>query len=148
MGSNVTLLRRLGAMIYDTVLAGFSIVIVAGILSVTFTAVTGVKLPETVMILLYVAMAYGFFVYFWTHGGQTLGMRAWKVKVVGADGQPINQQQASVRFIWSVASWVSLGVGFLVSLFNADKLAWNDRQSGTRLVKVDKALAWWPGQQK
>lgn len=146
MENSVSLLRRLGAMIYDTVLAGFSIVIVAGILSVTFTTVTGVKLPDTVMILLYVAMAYGFFVYFWTRGGQTLGMRAWKVKVVNTDGQPISQQQATARFLWSIVSWAALGMGFLVSLVNADKLAWHDQKSGTRLVRVEKPLAWWPGQ--
>lgn len=144
----ITLLRRLGAMIYDTVLAGFSIVVVAGILAVIFQTMTGIRLPDVVMILLYAAMAYGFFTFFWMRGGQTLGMRAWKVRVVADDGQPINRQQATARFLWSIVSWAALGIGFLVSLVNADKLAWHDRFSGTRLVRVEKALAWWPGQQK
>lgn len=140
-----SLLRRLGAMIYDTVLAGFSIVIVAGVIAVLFSKITGVKLPDLLMVLLYLALAYGFFTWFWTHGGQTLGMRAWKIQVVGADNQPISQQQASLRFLWSAVCWLSLGIGFLVSLTDRDKLAWNDRHSGTRLIRVEKPLAWWPG---
>lgn len=143
-----TLLRRLGAVIYDTVLAGFSIVIVAGILSASFTAITGIKLPDVIMIVIYCLMAYGFFTWFWMHGGQTLGMRAWKVRVVSEGGLPLNRQQATSRFMWSIVSWAALGIGFLVSLVNADKLAWHDRFSGTRLVRVEKPLAWWPGQQK
>lgn len=131
-----TLLRRLGAMIYDTVLAGFSIVVVAGILAVGFTALTGLKLPAVVMVLLYAVMAYGFFVWFWLHGGQTLGMRAWKLRVVTDVGQPINHQQATARFLWAILSWGALGVGFLISLFDPDRLAWHDRLSHTRLVRI------------
>lgn len=65
-----TLLRRVGAIIYDTVLAGFSVVIIAAIPSYAFTALTGVKVPAIIMILVYAAMTYGFFGWFWTHGGQ------------------------------------------------------------------------------
>ncbi|MDD5394577.1 MAG: RDD family protein [Thiothrix sp.] len=132
-----TLLRRLGAMIYDTVLAGFSIVIIAGIVSVSFTALTGIKPPAALMILAYAAMTYGFFTWFWTHGGQTLGMRAWKLRVVTPDGQPINQQQASTRFGWAVLSAAALGIGFLVSLIDSERLTWHDRFSHTRLVRVN-----------
>jgi len=133
-----TLLRRLGAIIYDTVLAGFSIVIVAAIPAYAFTALTGAKVPDVIMILVYAAMAYSFFVWFWTHGGQTLGMRAWKVRVVTEDGQPINQQQATARFLWSLLSWASLGIGFMVSLVDKEKLTWHDKQSHTRLVRIYK----------
>lgn len=136
MGNNATLLRRLGAIIYDTVLAGFSIVIVAGILSVSFTALTGIKPPDVLMILLYALMAYGFFIWFWTHGGQTLGMRAWKVRVVTEGGQPLNRQQATSRFLWALLSWAALGTGFLVSLIDPEKLTWHDRFSRTRLVRI------------
>ncbi len=136
MENSVTLLRRLGAMIYDTVLAGFSIVVVAGILSVAFTAITGVKLPDVMMILLYTVMAWGFFMWFWTHGGQTLGMRAWKIRVVNDEGQPVNREQATKRFLWAILSWGAIGIGFLVSLIDPERLAWHDRFSRTRLIRV------------
>lgn len=133
-----TLLRRLGAISYDIVLAGFSIVIVAGILSAIFTAITGIKPPDIFMVLLYILMAYGFFAWFWTHGGQTLGMRAWKLRVVTDDGQPINWQQARSRCLWALLSWATLGAGFVVSLFDPERLTWHDRFSHTRLVRIHK----------
>ncbi|WMP17042.1 RDD family protein [Thiothrix lacustris] len=133
-----TLLRRVGAIIYDTVLAGFSVVIIAAIPSYAFTALTGVKVPAIIMILVYAAMTYGFFGWFWTHGGQTLGMRAWKVRVVTETGQAINWQQARSRFLWAILSWTALCIGFLVSLFDPERLTWHDRFSQTRLVRIHK----------
>lgn len=139
MENSVTLLRRLGAMIYDTVLAGFSIVVVAGIFSVIFTTITGFKLPDVLMLVIYTVMAWGFFMWFWTHGGQTLGMRAWKIRVVTDAGQPLNRQQATQRFLWAILSWGAVGVGFLISLIDPEKLAWHDRFSRTRLIRVHSA---------
>ncbi|MBO0614919.1 MAG: hypothetical protein RL122_1326 [Pseudomonadota bacterium] len=141
MGNNktaepATLLRRLGAIIYDTVLAGFSVVIIAAIPAYAFTALTGAKVPDVIMILVYAAMTYGFFGWFWTHGGQTLGMRAWKVRVVTEAGQALNWQQARSRFGWAILSWAALGVGFLISLFDPNRLTWHDRFSHTRLVRL------------
>ncbi|MEZ5451422.1 MAG: RDD family protein [Thiothrix sp.] len=133
---HVTLLRRLGAMIYDTVLAGFSIVIVASIPFLLFSKATSVELPDPLKVLVYLLMAWGFFMWFWTHGGQTLGMRAWKIRIVSDAGQPINRQQATQRFLWAILSWGALGVGFLVSLIDPEKLAWHDRFSRTRLIRI------------
>lgn len=136
MDNRVSLLRRLGAIIYDTVLAGFSIVIVAGIFFNVFTAITGLNFPDFIKVLIYAVMAWGFFMWFWTHGGQTLGMRAWKIRVVTNDGQPINRQQATMRFLWAILSWGTVGIGFLISLIDPERLAWHDRFSGTRLIRV------------
>ena len=137
----ISLLRRLGAMIYDTVLAGFSVVIVSSIPAVLFQSLTGYRVPDSVMTVGYIFFTYFFFTWFWTHGGQTLGMRAWKMRVVTDKGEPLNQQQATSRFLWSIASWASLGFGFVVSLFDKDNLAWHDRYSHTKLVFVPKKTA-------
>lgn len=136
MDNRVSLLRRLGAIIYDTVLAGFSIVIVAGIFFSVLTTLTGLQLPDFIKVLIYAGMAWAFFMWFWTHGGQTLGMRAWKIRVVTDNGQPIDRQQATMRFLWAILSWGAAGVGFLVSLFDPERLAWHDRFSRTRLIRV------------
>ncbi len=138
---HVSLLRRLGAIIYDTVLAGFSVVIVSSIPAVVFQSLTGYRVPDSVMTVGYIFLTYLFFTWFWTHGGQTLGMRAWKIKVVDNKGNLINQQQATSRFVWAIVSWISLGFGFLVSLFDKDKLAWHDRYSQTRLIFAPKKAA-------
>lgn len=82
------------------------------------------------------AVSFAFFGWFWTHGGQTLGMRAWRFRVVGDDGRPLTWKQALYRFLWSILSWSVLGAGFLWCLFDSSSRAWHDRMSGTRLVRL------------
>lgn len=69
-----------------------------------------------------------FYGWFWTHGGQTLGLRAWKAKVLTIDQQPINWLQALVRFI---TAFMSLGLGLLWILANNRRRAWHDSLSKT-----------------
>ena len=77
-----------------------------------------------------------FFGWFWTHGGQTLGMRAWNIRLVRLDGQgAVTWRQAGLRFGVSLLSWLALGAGFLWSLGRTG-LAWQDTFSATCLVRV------------
>jgi len=74
-----------------------------------------------------------FFLWFWTHGGQTLGLRAWHLRVVREDGSPLRLPDAVKRLLASLLSWLPLGLGFLWASFDKNKLAWHDRLSRTRL---------------
>jgi uncharacterized RDD family membrane protein YckC len=47
----------------------------------------------------------GFFGWFWTHGGQTLGMRSWRLKVQRLDGSTLRWPIASLRYTVMLASW-------------------------------------------
>ena len=140
---SVTLLRRLGAIFYDTLLIGSCVLIAGGILNTLITQLLG--LPEIIpgsglarlLFILEILMVFGLVGWFWTHGGQTLGMRAWKLRVVSAHGQTLTWQQAAVRFIMSLGSFLALGAGFLMALFDPDKLTWHDRYSRTYLIRTD-----------
>ena len=79
----------------------------------------------------------GFFALFWRLGGQTLGMRAWRLQARSEAG-PLSWRQAWLRSVAALLSWLPAGLGFLWSLADADRLAWHDRLSGTRLVVVPK----------
>lgn len=83
-----------------------------------------------------VLLAYLFFAWFWIHGGQTLGMRAWKVKLVRQDGMTISWGQAFLRFCYSIVSWVPLGAGYLWALIDKDKQAWHDKASRSYLIDI------------
>ncbi|MBX8487200.1 RDD family protein [Pseudomonas cichorii] len=83
-------------------------------------------------------VTFGFFAKFWTHGGQTLGMQVWGIRVQNADGTAISLMQALLRFIVSIASWLCLGLGFVWCLFDKQQRTWHDMYSGTLLVKVPK----------
>jgi len=133
---DVHLLRRLGAMLYDTLL----------LLAVLFVAALPLPLiPESIRFDAWVryttlayllAVSFAFFGWFWTHGGQTLGMRAWRIRVVAEAGAPLSWRLAGRRFAWALLSWGMAGLGFLWSLVDPQRLAWHDRLSGTRLISL------------
>lgn len=79
-----------------------------------------------------------FFVLFWLKGGQTLGMRSWRLRVIRDDGQPLAWRDALKRLVGALLSWLPLGLGYLWILVDRDRLAWHDRLSGTRLVLLKK----------
>lgn len=138
--TTISLLRRLGAMFYDFLLFGATVLIAGGILNTIVSQVLGLtEIPprSTLANLLFfieVLMVYGLLGWFWTHGGQTLGMRAWKIKVVTFENKPLNWQHVTVRFIVSIVSLLAFGVGFIISLFDPKKLTWHDRYSRTKLI--------------
>src|SRR5690606_5619968 len=75
-----------------------------------------------------------FYGWFWTHGGQTLGMRVWKVSLISRDGQPVNWRQAGLRFSAALFSWGLFGLGFFWQWLSKEKQSWHDLISGTQLI--------------
>ncbi len=83
-------------------------------------------------------ISFFFYAWFWIHGGQTLGMRAWRLQIQRLDGGPIDWWQALLRFMTAIPSWALLGLGYWWLLVDRDKLAWHDRFSETRIVVLDR----------
>jgi uncharacterized RDD family membrane protein YckC len=75
----------------------------------------------------------------WRRGGQTLGMRPWRLKVVGDDGGSVALPALWGRYAWASVSLFAAGLGFLWSLFDGERRALHDRLSGTRLVRLSPA---------
>ena len=75
----------------------------------------------------------------WTHGGQTLGMRAWRLQLRRVDGQPLNWPTALARFAYAWLAWLPLGAGVLWCAIDARRRAWHDALSGTEVVLVPRA---------
>lgn len=132
-----TLLRRLGAMCYDGILV-LAILIIATMIYMAchhFEAIPpGARSFQIYLISLWVL----FYTYFWTRGGQTAGMIAWRLKIVSTNHQPIKLTQALTRFLLSIPSLLFLGVGLIWAIFDKDSLTLYDRLSGTRLIVVPK----------
>lgn len=78
-------------------------------------------------------ISFAFYGWFWTHGGQTLGLKTWKYQVLTIDLQPITWKQAFFRFCLGLMSWVVLGLGFFWIFFDKNNLALHDRLSKTGL---------------
>lgn len=83
-------------------------------------------------------VSYLYYAWFWTHGGQTLGMKTWKIKIQTIDQKPVTWSLAFKRFILAMVSWGFAGLGFLWIFIDKRKLTWHDKLSGTQLVFEDK----------
>jgi uncharacterized RDD family membrane protein YckC len=144
MAKPAPFLRRLGALIYDTLLLLGVLMLAVTLVVVPYGLVTGVASPAEDPLYLFFMRVYllivigGFYVYFWTHGGQTLGMRAWRFRAIRDDGQNLGYIDALRRFGWAIPSLLPLGLGLFWALFDRDGRAWHDRRSGTRLVMLQR----------
>ena len=133
-------IKRLGAMFYDFLLFGSALLVVGFISMLAITTITGTEnvakgsLFAKLFFVYLLAFGYFFFGWFWTHGGQTLGMRAWKLQVITFSGHRINWKQALFRYIYSIISWIPLGAGYLWILADKNKLAFHDHVSKTAIV--------------
>ena len=134
------LLRRLAALVYDALL-------LAALLFVFTFALIAVRGGRAIppgtawyeaSLLVVVAI---FFCGFWTHGGQTAGMRAWQIRLVSAAGGPVALRAALVRFGAAFLAALPLGLGFLASLWDPERRCWHDRWSKTRVVRRRRVIA-------
>ena len=74
---------------------------------------------------------------FWTHGGQTLAMKTWRIRLVSADGGRVGLGQAFHRYVLAVLGTAALGLGFAWALVDRERQFLHDRLAGTALVTVD-----------
>lgn len=129
--------RRLASMLYDGLL-------LLALMAVATTLITlPLGMPNGLLLVLFQVFIFeliplAFFTGFWCWGGQTLGMRAWRLKVVRADREPLRWRDALKRHLAALLSWLAFGLGYLWILIDSEKLAWHDRLSNTRLVLTPK----------
>lgn len=76
------------------------------------------------------AVLAAYFLWCWLRGGQTLAMRAWRIRLVG-----VTPGKALLRLFLAFLL-VPTGLSILWSLFDADGQFLHDRIAGTRLVKT------------
>ncbi len=138
-----SIFRRLGAMLYDSVLLLSILMLAVGLVTIPYQVITGhayyeETLPLNLTRFYIFVIIVAFYVYFWIRGGQTLGMRAWRFRVIGDDGAPLGLGGALQRFGWAMLSILPAGAGLWWSLFDRDGLAWHDRKSRSRLVMLEK----------
>ena len=89
-------------------------------------------------LLLMVIAAFGYFGLSWRRGGQTLGMRAWRLRVVRTDGGVPAWRALGIRYVVAIASLAAGALGFLWSLIDRERRTWHDMASGTVLVRLPK----------
>jgi len=149
--------RRLACFLYEAVLL-FGVWWGAGLVYALVTqqhhALVGRYGLEAVLFVVFGA----YFAWFWTHGGQTLPMQTWHIRLVMQNGRPLSLWRATARYVcaylWFMPALISVSAagltsrpGVVVSALVANVLAyaalsrlhpqrqyWHDVVCGTRLV--------------
>lgn len=80
------------------------------------------------------ALGFFYFGWFWTRGGQTIGMKVWKVKLINKDGRNMGWGKALLRYGLAMLSWGIGAIGILWILIDKDKQPLHDRLLGTRMI--------------
>ncbi len=75
-----------------------------------------------------------YFVFSWRRGGQTMGMRPWRLQVLATDGRP-----ASLRALWLrfLVACLTPGLCLLWTLVDSERRGLHDLAAGTVLVRLD-----------
>ena len=155
-----SIFRRVATLLYEALLLLALVVIasfpVAGLKGATLNGI-----PHLIFqaYLLFVTASY--FTWFWRHGGQTLAMKTWRLRVVDHHGRKLNLARALARFVLASFFYGPASIGILLlffpdrisrvivmwtflpmvatllwARFDADGQFLHDRIAGTRLVNV------------
>ncbi len=132
------LVRRLMAIMYDLFLL-LAMLFIATAIAMIFNQGNAIEPGQAIYpfyIVYLLVLSFVFYGWFWTHGGQTLGMKTWKMRLQQDDGKPLSWNLALIRFAIALVSVSVLGLGFIWSLFESKRRCWHDLASHSVLLDL------------
>lgn len=128
--------RHMAVVIYDALLL-LATLFLATALVLPFNSGEAFSSSQYFFPLYILFVSFVFYGWFWTHGGQTLGMKTWKIKIKTFDNKPITWLLAFQRFFIAIIFWGFLGFGFLWKLVDKNNYTLHDHLSKTALFFDD-----------
>ena len=119
-------------MLYETLL----LVAVLFTSAFLFIAIARDATSPTIRLIFQIYLATvvaAYFLWYWLHGGQTLPMKTWRLRLVNVNGDPLTLKQACLRFIFA-AIGIAVGISIIWAWFDRDRQFLHDRLAGTKLV--------------
>ncbi len=160
--SPASIASRLAALLYDLLIA-LALLLVVGLLAqlATHARLVTMRGGHAQVPLAYqglqLAVLIGYFVLSWWRGGQSIGARAWRLRVLAADGAPPRLPRALLRALLAAAPLLALLLGrvapprvallavaalwmidYAALPFDRARRTLHDRLSGTRLVRLPR----------
>jgi uncharacterized RDD family membrane protein YckC len=127
--------HRLLAWIYDLCLV-IGLLFATGFVALAINGGEAIPAGTGWYRLLLVFVVTSFYVGFWVKGGQTLGMKAWRLVLVDDQHRTLGLGHAIRRCLAAIPTWLPAAAGFLWMLVDAHQLTWQDRLSGSRVVQL------------
>lgn len=128
--------RRLAAAVYDGLLL-IALWMSGTLLHLMILSALGESNKGHSLTVFLFLIGLAFFGWFWTHGGQTLGMRVWRLQLRREDGTPLRWPVAATRYLFAYFSWISV-LGILWCLIDSRRRSWHDIIASTEMVVVPK----------
>jgi uncharacterized RDD family membrane protein YckC len=151
--------RRLSVMLYEGLLL-FGVLMIAGLLfAITFQQRSSLYMRHAFQYWLFFIIGV-YFIWFWMHGGQTLPMKTWRMRVVTVQGSALSWRHALARYVlawlwvlpgltiaWALGTkgWTSVFIVFanvlawiLTACIHPSRQFLHDRIAGTKIINVEK----------
>jgi uncharacterized RDD family membrane protein YckC len=132
---------------YAIDLTASSAVFALGLAAISYVAkvVTGHEVSwnkgNVIVAVVFVAWEFLYFGYSWAASGRTFGMAALGIRVVMADGAPVEPRRGVLRALVFPLSFLLCGLGFLGILVQRERRALHDLIAGTAVIYAWDARA-------
>jgi uncharacterized RDD family membrane protein YckC len=124
--------RRLASMLYEALLL-VAVLFIAAFLFIAIARDATSPGIRPIFQLYLVGVVAAYFLWYWLHGGQTLPMKTWRLRLVSVNDDPIRFKQACLRFILATIG-IAMGLSIIWALFDRDRQFLHDRLAGTKII--------------
>jgi len=122
-------------MLYDTLIL-LGLLIIAAALALPFGNVQKVAFQDFWFTFWLLLVCFAYFAGCWRYGGMTVGMRAWRIRLISADDQKVSWISCLKRFLVGMVSLGVFGLGILWALGDSKNRGWHDLAARTLLIKT------------
>jgi uncharacterized RDD family membrane protein YckC len=130
--AKATFWQRFAALFLDIIILGIASSLVSRLLGPFATSLWLTVAIVVLMMLIYPI----YFICAYSTGGQTIGKKILGIKVISKDGLPLNWTQGITRSLGYTVSGIPFYLGYLWSIWDAEKQTWHDKIAGTYVVEV------------
>lgn len=127
------LLGALGVFVLALVIGQICIYLVSILVGEDFDRVDKAFITELIRGIYLFACVQYYYVWCWVKGGQTVGMKTWRLQVYNANGNLLTYKEAYLRSFFSLG-----GISSIWSLFDNEKRGLQDLMVNSRVIELPK----------
>lgn len=124
------------AMLYDALIL-LGLLILATAVALPFGDVNKVAFHDFWFTLWLVAVCFAYLGGCWRYRGMTIGMRAWRIRLISGDERALSWSRCLLRFFVGIVSLGAFGVGILWAIVDSRNRGWHDLAAQTCLVRSE-----------
>lgn len=121
-------------MLYDGIIL-FGLLVIASALALPFGDTSKIAFQHFWFTVWLTLVCFAYLGGCWHYAGMTVGMRAWRVRLVSDKEKSISWSRCLLRFVTGIISLGLFGTGVLWAVIDKKKRCWHDLAGHTLLLK-------------